>query len=1084
MPGSVRRGLDDSCARRRNAQLLIIPANFVGCHGRNITQIGGNAMASSANDPLSRVRELFAEKYEILGILGQGGTATVYLARDPRHSRRVAIKVLDSALTDAIGGQRFLREIETAAGLVHPHILTVHDSGSVGGLLYYVMPHIAGESLRDRIRRLGRLNPTEALRIARDVGDALAYAHVRGVIHRDIKPGNILLAEGGHAWVADFGIARALVPVDGSVTSSGLFVGTPLYMSPEQATADGDVDERSDLYSLGCVLYEMVTGKPPFAGPVHVVLAAKSQGLANAAGPLEAAVSSEFSSVIRKGLRTSPEERYSTARAFVEALSTVAETPPYGRAGPLSAISGRLGLQRWTTKQTAGIVALLASIVILLGLGLNAMQSASLPAPSPSRYLIAPFDNSTALEVPSGLDLSFVRALEQWRDIQVVELPDANPQERSDIEAMRGRARQLGASRFIAGEYLGPSSRLRLRVVLHDVASREPIAEATASLVGTSDPAVVIDDIVDRLLFPEKLLLQQTAALGNPGTSYSSAWRAHLIGLADAERLDLVKADSAFRIAISIDPDFSNAHFWIAQIALWLGQPLTVVEASAARALRDGEGLPAREQMLARATWLMGRAEFPAACARYDSLTQSYPFDFAPWYGMGECTRRDSVVIRDSLGSPSGWSFRSSLHQSTSAYRQAFLLLRSPAGSDAAGLRVLSGFRDHDFRRVQEVLFTAAGRLRPGHSLPGREQFYASASWRGDTLAFIPYPAEDIFAGRSWTVSPTAFAATENQRRVFRSIAAAWSQTFPGSVDAQEAVAVSLELLGDASAIDTIVSSRGLAADRADRDRLAVREALLRFKFSVPDRTDGLQRAAELTDSLLRAYESQPAPPALAWALASLRGRPDLAVRAARQASFQFTGIPVPYRGEAAALLAYSALGEPIDSIRSAEQRLERAVRSSGSPESMDSVRYLALGQAAALALPVYAFDLIRDGAAGHDYQLSLGAALLRFDTLYIRTELNRIRDVRRSLRPADLTMDALLVEAWILAQIGDVQDAIDWLDPTLEALRFQQPWEIDNAAIQLASIMRAIELRATLARRVGDTDSAERWSRAYRLVR
>jgi hypothetical protein len=147
-------------------------------------------------------------------------------------------------------------------------------------------------------------------------------------------------------------------------------------------------------------------------------------------------------------------------------------------------------------------------------------------------------------------------------------------------------------------------------------------------------------------------------------------------------------------------------------------------------------------------------------------------------------------------------------------------------------------------------------------------------------------------------------------------------------------------------------------------------------------------------------------------------------------------------------------------------------------------VRYLALGQAAALALPVYAFDLIRDGAAQHDYQLSLGAALLRFDTLYIRTELDRIRDVRRSLRPADLTMDALLVEAWILAQIGDVQDAIDWLDPTLEALRFQQPWETDNAPIQLASIMRAIELRATLARRVGDTDSAERWSRAYRLVR
>src|SRR5213080_4766018 len=189
--------------------------------------------------------------------------AIVFLANDLRHGRVVALKALRPELAATLGTDRFLREIRLAAGLAHPHILPLHDSGDAGGCLYYVMPYVAGESLRDRLEREPRLTVAEAVRIAREVADALDYAHRHGVVHRDIKPENILLQE-GHAVVADFGIARAISAAAGSrVTEVGIAVGTPDYMSPEQASADQAVDGRSDVYSLGCVLHEMLTGHPP-----------------------------------------------------------------------------------------------------------------------------------------------------------------------------------------------------------------------------------------------------------------------------------------------------------------------------------------------------------------------------------------------------------------------------------------------------------------------------------------------------------------------------------------------------------------------------------------------------------------------------------------------------------------------------------------------------------------------------------------------------------------------------------------------------------------------------------------------------
>jgi len=212
---------------------------------------------------LERFRDSLADRYRIERELGSGGMATVYLAEDLKHHRMVAIKVLRADLGAAIG-ERFPREIEIIAQLSHPHILPLHDSGEAAGLLYYVMPHVEGETLRQRLQREGSLHVADAARILREVVDALAFAHQRGVVHRDIKPENIMLS-GRHAIVMDFGVAKALSAAGGEqLTTVGLALGTPAYMAPEQAAGESDLDHRADIYAVGVLAYEMLTGAPPF----------------------------------------------------------------------------------------------------------------------------------------------------------------------------------------------------------------------------------------------------------------------------------------------------------------------------------------------------------------------------------------------------------------------------------------------------------------------------------------------------------------------------------------------------------------------------------------------------------------------------------------------------------------------------------------------------------------------------------------------------------------------------------------------------------------------------------------------------
>jgi eukaryotic-like serine/threonine-protein kinase len=344
-----------------------------------------------------QLRSGLADRYRIERELGRGGMATVFLAHDLRHDRPVALKVLHPALAATLGPERFQREVKLAARLQHPHILTVHDSGDTAGQLWYTMPFVRGESLRDRLRREGQLPVEVAVDLTRQVALALDYAHREGVVHRDLKPENILLSD-GQALVADFGIAKAVSPAgDAQLTETGMAIGTPAYMSPEQAVG-GQVDGRSDVYALGCVVYEMLAGEPPFTGATPQALIAKRvlEPVPHVR-TLRDSVPESVEQALTRALARIPADRFQTAAEFARALDgPIVETASQSRgsAGRTSATAAPPLLRQRLTP--IRLWALGLGILIILG-GLFAWwRSHPLPGrgnPGPARLAVLPFKN-------------------------------------------------------------------------------------------------------------------------------------------------------------------------------------------------------------------------------------------------------------------------------------------------------------------------------------------------------------------------------------------------------------------------------------------------------------------------------------------------------------------------------------------------------------------------------------------------------------------------------------------------------------------------------------------------------------------
>ena len=544
-----------------------------------------------------QLRTALSERYRIDSVIGAGGMAEVYRAHDLKHGRDVAVKVMRPELAHAVGADRFLREIAMTATLRHPHILPLYDSGDADGVLYYVMPLVEGESLRSRLEREGRLPIDEALRITREVADALGYAHEHGITHRDIKPENILL-ERGHAVVADFGIARA-VAVTGNerLTQTGFAVGTPMYMSPEQAVGEPNLDGRSDLYSLGCVLYEMLAGAPPFTGPTAVAMT--QQHLMQQPAPVTASrpeVTPAVAFALDRVLAKDPAERPWPAARFVEALSS--QTAP-----AVAPVRAKPGKTRRKAFVAAGVLAVLASAW--------AVQRARTPHTTLiGRIAVIPMENQTGdtaqrffadgmtrevigVLADAGVRVLGYRAVESYRN---------------STQPIKEIARALGVDAIVSGAVLRSGDVVTLSAELIDARNDEtlwshnferPAADVltlqreVAAEIARGIRAGLTPEQVQRLstarqvnprAYTQYLLGQESAALRTAAgfqrslvflrrsleidSTYAPAWAALAITNAYALIYQTAPRDSAAAMAmraanraIALDPDVGDAYF-------------------------------------------------------------------------------------------------------------------------------------------------------------------------------------------------------------------------------------------------------------------------------------------------------------------------------------------------------------------------------------------------------------------------------------------------------------------------------------------------------------------------------------------
>ena len=627
-----------------------------------------------------RLAAALADHYLIERELGQGGMATVYLAHDLKHDRPVAIKILRPDLAASLGADRFLREIKLTAKLNHPHILPLLDSGEAEGFLYYVMPFVEGESLRDRLEHEKQLPLEDALQITREVADALGSAHGRGVIHRDIKPENILLQE-GHAVVADFGVARAVSAAGGErLTGTGLAIGTPLYMSPEQATGTAEVDGRADIYALGCVLYEMLAGHPPFTGATaHEVIARHTVDPVPSLRAARDGVPEPVERAVLKALSKTPADRYATAAQFTEALRAAGHQEPAGRLKE-SRVSRRL------VTLAAGAVLLVGVLVVWLWTNGQGDAAAS----GPPRVVVLPFENLGSPDdeyFADGITEEVTSRLARISGLVVISRTSAVLYKNSD-KPLRQIGSELDVRYVLEGTIrtdrsAGGVGQVRVTPQLIRVADDAHLwTEPYSAGIVPGEIFQVQADIAERVAqaMNVTLLEPERGAFAERPTESAEAYDYYLRGKAYYNRsfseLDLRNAIEMYQRATAADRSFAIAY---AQLALahtrvyWLFYDRTtarVADAKAAidRAIELNPELPETHTALGYYHY-WGHLAYDRALAEFDLALRSQPNDFDLITGIASVRRRQGA-------------FREALVQ----FEKAFQLdPRSARGAQAVG---------------------------------------------------------------------------------------------------------------------------------------------------------------------------------------------------------------------------------------------------------------------------------------------------------------------------------------------------------------------------------------------------------------
>ena len=1037
-------------------------------------------------DLLARLSAALATRYTIERELGRGGMATVFLAQDLKHHRRVALKVLRPELTSALGPDRFLREIEIAAQFAHPHILSVFDSGEADGFLYYVMPYVNGESLRRRLIREGQLSVDDAVEIACEVADALAYAHSQGIVHRDIKPENILLAE-GHAVVADFGIARAIseaqAATDDRLTGAGLVLGTPLYMSPEQSAGHLRLDGRADIYSLGCVLYEMLAGDPPFSGSSpQAIVARHAQESPAPLHQRRPGVPPQVEQAVTRALHKLPADRFASAAEFAAAL------PRYHTPQSPTVPTAASGLRVRSPHVSRAGWAAIGALTLASALTATAFHRRSTPTLDASLYMVLPFRHR-AQSVPMLLNGDQCEsllhdALGRWGGLEMVDplwVADARSRRGGAASIQDGLAiaRERRAGRVVLGEVWQFRDTVHVRGLLYDAAGNDRLIREYSVLISPdlSDAQARFEELADSLLIGGGLAPGAPPRFGDRLSL--PAWHAFQDAFVALQRWDLDSARTKLQQALVIDPTYGMAQLWLAQVSAWAGDAPETWKAYAAGALASGDSLAPRDRVLAEGMLGLAENRFPQACDKFRALIAKDSLDFAAWFGLGDCQGRDPLVLRDSA-SPSGWRFRGSYYAAVNAYRRALEIVPS----------VHLAFRGQAFGRLPELLYTEANRIRQGYALaPDTVHFGAFPSMTHDTLEFVPLPLADAVADQPGAIPATIGDAVSRNREVLREIAMTWVRAFPNGADAHETLALVLESLGeltagrskDFSAIGEIRRARTLATDRHTSLRLANTET----RFLV--KSEQMAGAHALADSVLRANPTPSVDDARQLrGLAALIGRVHTAANLQRRPASDFTfrtsaweeiNVPLPLTDAALGLFAYASFGAPVDSLVVLERRVERLIPSYVEPRRRQRTREALLDMPAVLAFPERGISPVHRAKAGGNYRLEMQWALARGDTAGLRDQFTRLREVQRDLRPGDVAFDGTYHQAWLLLAIGDTADATHLLDLSLQALPTLGSSLLDQLP-QVATLVRGMALRADLAARAGDSGTAKRWAR------
>ncbi|HEV8186018.1 MAG TPA: protein kinase [Chthoniobacterales bacterium] len=558
----------------------------------------GNITVSRNRIPLTdpAPQQALGDRYTLELEIGRGGMATVYRAHDPRHGRSVAVKVLDREVAAALGTERFLQEIKTVASLTHPHIVPVHDSGETNGVLFYVMPHIEGETLRDRITREKRVPAAEAVKWTRQLAAALDFAHRHGVVHRDIKPENVILFE-GEPLILDFGIAKAISAAGGeTLTRTGIAIGTPAYLSPEQASGETQLDGRSDLYSLACVVYEMLSGAPPFIASTPQGVIAKRFRERPAPLPASANVSAAASDVILRALSLDPADRYLTVSEFAHALAN--EIP-----SNVAAESGR------------------RSIAVL-----------------PFTNMSADAENEFFTD---GISEEIINALTKVRALDVASRTSAFAFKgnKEDITAI---GRKLKVHTVLEGSVRKAGNRLRISTQLIDVATSFQLWSERYDRE-MEDVFAIQDEIATSIVNALKVVLteKEEAAIKKIPTQSVRAYEYYLRGrqLFHQRRPEtLDAAEDLYRRAIALDPDYALAFAGLADCSCFRffehaggDEALAQAESASRRALKLDPELA--EAHASRGLALTYQRRFDEASEEFERAMEldSVLYE-APWY--------------------------------------------------------------------------------------------------------------------------------------------------------------------------------------------------------------------------------------------------------------------------------------------------------------------------------------------------------------------------------------------------------------------------------------------------------------------